>query len=567
MKTESAVERCGQPPAANRVAAATLVQQVVVQQSRGWVCEIKRSKHTYYCGMLSYETEVRPIEFMHAQRVHPRECRRWVHQKKFVDPDQGEEHQITVPGVTNVQVAALGQGGNLRNRASCQGGVMSTADGVAMSGLVIEVEYQVSVRRIQIKSIGDEVEAGSHHLPCQFRLGRCVAGNFETYVWNATQTCPFRQLSHSDSATIGPHISMEEHDVELRLEAASPQNQTGCPPLTLHPTEVPHVFAAIGQMATPARHLLAKPTDAEVDPQLEMRVQLATLRHQNRREKQGRQPGCQAAGRAARPAQMVAVAPPRFGAVRGDAFVTFQCTPVNVRLRVATTCYEDIPVYQRHEGEQLFVDVHSRRLKSSSAVTPCSQLWPMLVNGDHQWWQLPELHPAEAPAVAARGEAAQDTLYTAEQLEGWRRAVTFPDERETVPSVLAAGLCRRSTGCPWMEHVDSSFSLSRLEKQVEGGMWHLLLPEPLNSLTNHLQSIVIVIMGCVMLRWGCRANGQAAGMATGPTQVSVEVAASPPPAATADAVRPGALAAIEYQTPQAAAFMAAATAALKQQME
>ena len=85
------------------------MQQVVVQQSRGWVCEIRQSKHTYYCGMLSYETEVRPIEFMHAQRVHPRDCRRWVHQKKFVDPDQGEEHQITVPGVTNVQVAAWGK--------------------------------------------------------------------------------------------------------------------------------------------------------------------------------------------------------------------------------------------------------------------------------------------------------------------------------------------------------------------------------------------------------------------------------------------------------------------------
>ena len=140
---------------------------------------------------------------------------------------------------------------------------MSTADSVAMSGLVIEVEYQVSVRRVQIRSIGDEVEAGSHHLPCWFQLGRCVAGNFETYV-------------------------------------------------------------------------------------------------------------------------AVAVAPPRVGAVRGDTFVTVQCTPVSVRLRVATTCYEDAPVYQQHEEEQLFVDVHSRRLKPSSAVTPCSQLGPMLVNRDHR---------------------------------------------------------------------------------------------------------------------------------------------------------------------------------------
>ena len=174
---------------------------------------------------------------------------------------------------------------------------MSTADGVAMSGLVIKVEYQVSVQRVQIRSIGDKVEAGSHHLPCRFQLGCCVAGNFETYMWNATRSCPFRQLSYSRSATMGTHLSMEEHDVELRLEAATSQNETGCPPLTLHPTEVPHVFAAVGPMAAPARHLLAKPTDAEVDPQLEIRVQLATLRHQNRRGKQGRQPGCQAAGR------------------------------------------------------------------------------------------------------------------------------------------------------------------------------------------------------------------------------------------------------------------------------
>ena len=56
-------------------------------------------------------------------------------------------------------------------------------------------------------------------------------------------------------------------------------------------------------------------------------------------------------------------------------------------------------------------------------------------------------------------------------------------------------------------------------------------------------------------------------MEAGPTQVSVEVTASPPPAITAESSRPGALAALEYQTPQAAAFMAAATAALKQRTE
>ena len=114
-----------------------------------------------------------------------------------------------------------------------------------------------------------------------------------------------------------------------------------------------------------------------------------------------------------------------------------------------------------------------------------------------------------------------------------------------------------------MEHVDSSFSLSRLEKQVEGGLWHLLLPEPLNSLTNHLQSVIIVIMSCVMLRWSCRSTNPATGMMTAPTQVSVEVAASTPPAITAETPRPVTLTAIEYQPTQTATFLAAATAALE----
>ena len=158
-------------------------------------------------------------------------------------------------------------------------------------------------------------------------------------------------------------------------------------------------------------------------------------------------------------------------------------------------------------------------------------------------------------------------LYTAEQLEGWRRAVTVPDERETVPRVLAAGRGRQSTGCPWMQHVDSRVSLGRLEKQVKGGTWHLLVPEPRNSLTNHLQSAVILVMGCVMLRWGCQSGAHAAGAAAGPTQVSVEVAAGPPPATPVHPPVPRGPDTIDYTSPQIAALMTAANAALNPKME
>ena len=65
----------------------------------------------------------------------------------------------------------------------------------------------------------------------------------------------------------------------------------------------------------------------------------------------------------------------------------------------------------------------------------------MLVRGNQAWWSLPKLEQGPAPTAKARGDLAAAALYTAQQMEDWRWAVTFPDEKETVPSVFAAGLC------------------------------------------------------------------------------------------------------------------------------
>merc|ERR1712015_301853 len=66
MQTEPAAERCGRAPPRTASGQAVLVQELTIESTRGWTCEMKRSKHAYYCGMLSYETELFPIEFLHA---------------------------------------------------------------------------------------------------------------------------------------------------------------------------------------------------------------------------------------------------------------------------------------------------------------------------------------------------------------------------------------------------------------------------------------------------------------------------------------------------------------------
>ena len=118
-----------------------------------------------------------------------------------------------------------------------------------------------------------------------------------------------------------------------------------------------------------------------------------------------------------------------------------------------------------------------------------------------------------------------------------------------------------------MEHTDSSFLLSCLEKQVKGGLYHLMVPEPLNSLMNHLQSVFILITGCVMMQWSCRLCACPTGAAVGATQVNVEVASSPlmPPAAVVPALMsPTAAAPVSFEM---AAVLAAATEALSQGRE
>ena len=149
------------------------------------------------------------------------------------------------------------------------------------------------------------------------------------------------------------------------------------------------------------------------------------------------------------------------------------------------------------------------------------------MQGDQAWWSLPALERVPAVTAEARGDPVSDVLYTAQQLDDWRRAVTFPDEKETVPSVLAAGLCKQPNGCPWLEHADSTFSLHRLESKIEGGLDRLIIPEPFASVLLHFQTITTVVVWIMAIAW-CR-QSRRAGADRHATQVKVEL--QPPPAA------------------------------------
>ena len=273
-----------------------LIQHLAVQQTSGWACELRRSSHAYYCGMLSYETEFRPIEFMHAERVNAQDCRRWVIGKMFRDPNTNRYHQLHVPGLTTIQSPVVGRGGQIDGTVECIGGVYTTADGQAHRSIVIEAEYQIHIQKVTVRSMGSEVEAGAHHLPCRFEEGHCATSQPAVFIWNATRECPLRRLNYGKATLEQGRLYMQTHHVELSVSAQASLNVTGCTQFKMYETEVPHVYVAVDREAALARHFLKEPTAAEIDPRLDDAVRFHTLDHQNQRTMAGQQPRCRAAG-------------------------------------------------------------------------------------------------------------------------------------------------------------------------------------------------------------------------------------------------------------------------------
>ena len=57
-----------------------------------------------------------------------------------------------------------------------------------------------------------------------------------------------------------------------------------------------------------------------------------------------------------------------------------------------------------------------------------------------------------------------------------------------------------------MEHTDSTFSLNRLEAQLEGGLHRLIVPEPFAIMLLHFQTITTVVVWIMVVAWWRRSR-------------------------------------------------------------
>ena len=82
-----------------------------------------------------------------------------------------------------------------------------------------------------------------------------------------------------------------------------------------------------------------------------------------------------------------------------------------------------------------------------------------------------------------------------------------------------------------MDHTDSTFSLHRLETQIEGGLHRLIIPEPFASALLHFQTITTIVVWIMVIAWCRWSRRTVADTHRHATQVNVEL--QPPPTTAA----------------------------------
>merc|ERR1712015_344969 len=68
-----------------------------------------------------------------------------------------------------------------------------------------------------------------------------------------------------------------------------------------------------------------------------------------------------------------------------------------------------------------------------------------------------------------------------------------------------------------------TFSLHRLETQIEGSLHRLIIPEPFASALLHFQTITTVVVWIMVIAWCQRSRRAMAGAPLNTTQVNVEL--------------------------------------------
>lgn len=139
--------------------------------------------------------------------------------------------------------------------------------------------------------------------------------------------------------------------------------------------------------------------------------------------------------------------------VAGEVAHIIKCTPVAVKIRHTTECYQELPV--THQNKSLFLSPKSRILLKSGTIRECTTILPAMYHLDNVWYQLSprpvgtigpqEIKPLKKPTwkYMDAKSLATSGIYSQEDLENLRDHIMFPVERPALLHTIARGATGR----------------------------------------------------------------------------------------------------------------------------
>ena len=136
---------------------------------------------------------------------------------------------------------------------------------------------------------------------------------------------------------------------------------------------------------------------------------------------------------------------------RGAVTYKFTCPKVVVQILQSDKCYTDIPVMKSSDGRALWVSPVTRLIRRYSTPAPCSVHFPLVIQEEGLFLELPTLRPMTAPlnqSIMGTDEEgnkmidlARGGLYTHEEVSAWEDLLAFPIYHTALLRSLSLGTC------------------------------------------------------------------------------------------------------------------------------
>ena len=469
---------CQQPPADDLNTPSPLEGWQILQESasheiNGTSCEVRRSTFQGFCGVWGHTKLGGPPTVSATIPVSARECLEMVRTERFVTSTTPAGWPIRLNEETSFTEMTKGRIWYDNDQVQCEG-VTVQLNGQVYLDTVLMNSYQIIVKTNLLLIHQDRLESlyDRLQLPCAPSTGSCVTTH-RTYLWDQPRpTCTLAKLKSIQAKRLGAtHLISPSEKMLLNL--TSPYSNPSCGITQGFLTNFDSVIAVKASHSLPTAQLDARDVHPDWDWAAALGYVEYSVQQRAHTDLSGiHQSLCELEFHS-RFNTPQSLGQDRYILTRGDSYLTFTCKLRTGTILETSECFEEVPLVGG-----LYVDPVTRLASQHGTPMPCSQYFPLIIQTQAAWLELPHLKTRPAPATKSHGSLPEDALedfsaailYSTSELQQFYELLSYPAYKTSRMSALLYGDCIHQDHCESPSFPNGSptptFDLNRLSSTL-----------------------------------------------------------------------------------------------------